>query len=259
MKNLDSWAPSKFVYRNGQLRASRNPRQVGFGSRVMADSIARSYAKHLPAFARGRLIDLGCGRIPLYDAYRGLITSHVCADWVNSLHRNEHLDVECDLTAPLPFESGDFDTVILSDVLEHIPEPTLLWDEMARLLRPGGHILMNVPFLYWLHEQPFDFYRYTEHALRRFVQGAGLSVALLEAIGGAPEVLSDIIAKSLIPVPVFGPTLARTVQWSTAAFVATKFGAKVSRSSAEEFPLGYFMVAKKAEILPTQSEALAVG
>ena len=140
----------------------------------MADCVARCYEENLPRFARGRLIDLGCGRVPLYHVYEPHITEHFCADWVNSTHPNEHLDVECDLTAPLPFATEGFDTIVLSDVLEHIPEPTKLWEEMARLLRPGGRVIMNVPFLYWLHEQPFDFYRYSEHALRRFVRAAGL-------------------------------------------------------------------------------------
>ena len=74
----------------------------------------------------------------------------------------------------LPFGDSEFDTIILSDVLEHIPVPEHLWKEMARILSRNGKIIMNVPFYYCLHEAPHDCSRYTEFALRRFVEMSGL-------------------------------------------------------------------------------------
>ncbi len=136
----------------GRLRSSRDTNEVSLSSRLVTDLTARWYQAHLAQHARGRLLDLGCGKIPLFEAYRNYVSENVCVDWGNSLHRNNHLDIECDLTQPLPFAAGEFDTIILSDVLEHIPEPQQLWREMARVLSAQGRILLNVPFFYWLHE-----------------------------------------------------------------------------------------------------------
>ena len=154
MKNREQWKPSKYVYRKGRLRASRDPKEVGVGSRLIADITARLYDEHIKDNAKGRLIDLGCGKVPLFEAYKDYVTDNVCVDWENTLHKNPYLDVECDLTKRLPFGDAEFDTVVLSDVLEHIPQPELVWHEIARIMRSGGRLLMNVPFYYWIHERP---------------------------------------------------------------------------------------------------------
>ena len=207
MRNKAAWHPSKYVVKNGVLRGSRDRAEVSVGSRLFTDLIALVYERSLPTHARGRLLDLGCGKVPLYMAYREFVTENICVDWQNTLHKNEYLDHECDLTAALPFDDVSFDTIILSDVLEHIPQPELLWTEMARLLAPGGKLLMNVPFYYWLHEQPHDYYRYTEFGLRRFVDLAGLRLLELKSLGGAPEIMADIFAKNVQRVPHVGVPL----------------------------------------------------
>lgn len=167
MRNKESWKPSKFIYKKGRLTATKDPAELAIHSRLIADITAKNYEHLLSKYAHGKLLDLGCGKVPLYAAYRDHVEENICVDWENSLHQNEFLDFNCDLTQNLKFNDGEFDTIILSDVLEHIPEPQRLWDEMARILAPDGVIIMNVPFFYFLHELPHDYYRYTEYALRR--------------------------------------------------------------------------------------------
>jgi SAM-dependent methyltransferase len=136
--------------------------------------------------------------------------------------------------------------VVLSDVLEHVPQPELLWHEMARLLAPGGHALINVPFMYGLHEVPHDYGRYTEFALRRFAAQAGLQVALLEPVGGSLDVWADMLAKHLVRLPLLGTMLAMWVQGMVRVFDNTVVGRRLARRSGQRFPLGYFMVATRA-------------
>ena len=157
--------------------ASHDAAMLGIGSRLVADRVAACYGEYLPRHARGRLADLGCGSVPLYGSYRTLVSSVTCVDWAHSPHARRHINVEADLGAVLPFADASFDTLILSDVLEHVAEPERLWREMARLLAPGGHAFVNVPFLYGIHEAPHDYYRYTEFALRRLAERAGLACA----------------------------------------------------------------------------------
>ena len=246
MKNSEEWRPTKYVLRGGTLLASRDPEQVAVASRLIIDCVARLYGECLPLHARGRLLDLGCGTVPLYGVYRWHVWETVCVDWSNTMHVNYHLDFECDLTKPLPFADDEFHTIILSDVLEHIPEPELLWNEMARILAPNGKLLLSVPFFYWVHEAPYDYYRYTSFALRRFAERSGLKLLRLDPLGGAPEVLADIFSKNVIRLPLVGRSIAEAIQWGVGAFVKTRFGARISAATAENFPLGYFLIAGKA-------------
>ncbi|MEO8003689.1 MAG: class I SAM-dependent methyltransferase [Betaproteobacteria bacterium] len=245
MKNRDKWMPSKYVYRDRRLKGSRDGRELWVGSRLIADIVAAIYDQQLRRHSRGRLLDLGCGKAPLFIVYKDYASEVICADWANTTNRSEHLDLECDLTRELPFVANEFDTIILSDVLEHIPNPELLWSEISRVLNSNGKVLVNVPFFYWIHEAPHDYYRYTEYALRRFVDRAGLKMVELDAIGGAPEIMADLLAKNMLRVPRIGDPAARLVQWITSIFLATRLGKRISRSTAETFPYGYFLVAQK--------------
>ena len=191
---------------------------------------------------RGAVLDLGCGRAPLYGVYRDFAETVTCVDWAGSPHDLRHADVLCDLNEPIPLPTASFDTIIFSDVMEHLYRPQHAMLEIRRLLRPGGKLLMNVPFLYWIHEQPHDFYRYTQFALERMIGDAGLEVLELHELGGAPEVLADLIAKVSMGIRVVGPALATSVQSLGGWWGRTTLGQRISRATAKQWPLGYFLV-----------------
>lgn len=245
MKAIDSWRPTKYDVRGGVLRASRDKHQVRVGSRRMGDLVAACYQRSIPKYVAGDLVDLGCGRVPFYGTYRAHVRSVVCVDWPSSTHPCIHLDLECDLTKQLPFADSSFDTIIISDVLEHIPNPDLVWHEIARILRPGGYCLINTPFLYCLHEVPHDYHRYTEHAFRYYAEGNALSIIEIDAIGGSVDVIADFLAKHLQFIPVIGEPLSAFTQWTAAAFTRSRLGKKVADATKHIFPLGYFLVCKK--------------
>src|SRR5688572_16852316 len=135
MKNIDQWQPSKFIFKNDRLQGSRNPSDLNISSRLVADIVASHYQQYLKVYATGILVDLGCGKVPLYGAYKDHVKSNICVDWENTLHKNPFLDKSCNLNEKLPFGDQEFDTILLSDVLEHIYEPQLLWHEMERILK----------------------------------------------------------------------------------------------------------------------------
>lgn len=245
MRDSDKWRPSKYVRRGGRWRASRDPAVLGPASRLNADLVVALYELHLPGLAQGALVDLGCGSVPLYGLYGPHVDSVTCIDWANSPHPSRHLDLQADLSTPLPLADRSFDTVILSDVLEHVPEPRHLWAEMARLLRPDGCVLMNVPFLYGLHEVPHDYGRYTSFALRRMADEAGFDVEQLVAAGGSLHVLANLLAKHLVHLPLLGTPLALALQGCAALPDRWAWGRRFAALSAERFPLGYFMVARR--------------
>jgi SAM-dependent methyltransferase len=261
MQNTEIWKESKFVLRKGKLVASSDPTEVNVSSRLAVTLVARFYQKAMDKRKNGRLLDLGCGKVPLYILYRGHATEITCVDWANTLHGNQHIDEAVDLSRPLPFDDNRFDTIILSDVLEHIPVPERLWNEMARVLAPNGRIMMNVPFYYWLHEQPHDYYRYTQFALLRFLEISGMEAVELTPIGGAPEIIADILAKCAQRIPKLGSVLARAIQNLALSFVGTNWGKRISRATAPHFPLGYFMIAAKPvqPVVPTRETPGSLG
>lgn len=245
MKNQDRWVESKFVFRKGRLSASFDPRELSVGSRLIATIVAKYYQDAFPVHATGRLLDLGCGKVPFYAAYKAYVSEVLCVDWENSRHNSEYLDHAADLSQPLPFADGAFDTIILSDVLEHIPVPESLWAEMVRVLSNRGKIIMNVPFYYRLHEQPHDYHRFTEFALRRLVANSRMELIQISAIGGAPEILADILSKVATRIPKAGMPIAGALQFLGLWFGKTRLGRRISAATAAEFPFGYFMIAQK--------------
>lgn len=87
----------------------------------------------------------------------------------------------------LPFRDASFATVLLLDVLEHVPDPESALAEVARVLAPGGRLLLTVPFLYPIHDDPYDFQRYTRNGLKVVLERAGLGLAQLQSHGHAVE------------------------------------------------------------------------
>lgn len=250
MRNKEGWVPSKFIYKNGRLIASRNPKEVQIGSRLYGDLLAYYYDTYIKQYVKGNLTDLGCGKVPLYATYKDFISNNICVDWTNTQKGEEYLDFECNLNVALPFPDEEFDTIILSDVLEHIAEPIHLWRELSRILVKGGKIMISVPFYYPLHESPFDYYRYTEHSLQYFAHLTGLQILLLSPIGGSVEVLADILAKHLQYLPILGSPLAIVIQNIALLFKRTPFGRKIYEKTGKAFPLGYFLIVEKPTVSP---------
>lgn len=76
----------------------------------------------------------------------------------------------------LPFRTASFGGVICADVLEHVPEPGRLLEEIRRVLRPGGRLFVSVPFMYPYHLHPGDYYRFTEMGMEYVLRAAGFRV-----------------------------------------------------------------------------------
>jgi SAM-dependent methyltransferase len=80
----------------------------------------------------------------------------------------------------LPFEVASFDTVVCTEVLEHVPEPAQVVREIARVLKPNGYVILTTPLYYPIHEEPYDFFRFTPFGLRHPFNEAGLEVTRID-------------------------------------------------------------------------------
>jgi SAM-dependent methyltransferase len=142
-------------------------------ARLLLENAA--FAASLPAGVH--VLDAGAGPHP----YRHLFahTQYESADF-NGRYAPTYV---CDLTQ-IPVSDGRYDAVVINQVLEHVPEPLAVLIELRRILRPGGRLIYSAPLFYEEHQQPYDFYRYTQFAIRHLFDRAGFRIERLDWLEG---------------------------------------------------------------------------
>lgn len=127
--------------------------------------------KYIPLY-KGILYDLGAGESPYQEFFLMHAVEYVSVDWAGSYHET-NADITADLNVALPVSSGVADTVVSMSVLEHIREPQVMINETFRILKNGGMFIFQVPWQWWIHEEPYDYYRYTPYGLEYLLTKAG--------------------------------------------------------------------------------------
>jgi SAM-dependent methyltransferase len=137
-------------------------------------------ARSLPSNAV--VLDAGAGECPHSTLFAH--TRYVKLDRGIGDHTWDYsrIDVQGDV-CELPFRDGIFDAVVNIQVLEHIKEPGVCVSEMARVLKPGGQLILTTVQDWEIHQHPNDFFRYTRYGLEYLFQKAGLK-SRVEALGG---------------------------------------------------------------------------
>lgn len=137
------------------------------------------YSKHL----QGNLLDFGCGTKP-YKSLFNHVNSYTGIDFENPghSHANEQIDVFYD-GKKIPFADNEFDSVLSSEVFEHIFNLEEVVVELHRVLKPGGKMLITCPFVWNEHEVPHDYARYTQFALKNLLERNGFKVLIADKSG----------------------------------------------------------------------------
>lgn len=100
----------------------------------------------------------------------------------------------------LPFRPASFEAICLFEVLEHLYDPLEAMRNCARVLRPGGCLLLTAPQYWHVHGWPSDYYRYTIHGLRHLCREAGLEIEQYWALGGPFLLLATVAELNFSPV-----------------------------------------------------------
>jgi SAM-dependent methyltransferase len=184
----------------------------------ISHSLLRQAVKERAQQLKGRMLDLGCGAQPYRDLF-GHVDRYVGMD----MPGGAVVDVYGSGTL-LPFASSTFDSILCNEVIEHVPEPSSVFVEIYRVLKPGGILLLTTPQTWGLHLEPFDFYRYTSYGLQYLASKNGLTVTeviptcglwatmaqrvvdtvVFSYLSSSPSWLARLAGLTLIPVLMIG-------------------------------------------------------
>lgn len=141
--------------------------------------------------ARGAVLDIGSGRSP----FRDILTPRVASfDTLDIDDRIPGLTYQLDIHNLAGVPEASYDTALCIDVLEHTHHPARALAEIHRILRPGGTVVVSVPHLSRLHDEPNDYYRFTAFGLRVLLEEAGFALTQCETIGGLATFLGHQVA-----------------------------------------------------------------
>jgi SAM-dependent methyltransferase len=140
---------------------------------------------------RESILDVGSGLAPyreLFDHAR-----YVTCDWELSSYTPP---IPPDIRSSadhIPVDDASFDAILCTQVLEHVAEPWTVLEEFHRVIRPGGKIWITAPLTWYLHEQPYDYYRFTSHGLRHLLERARFSEVEILPLTDAFTTLAQLV------------------------------------------------------------------
>jgi hypothetical protein len=197
----------------------------------------REYLKQLPP--TGVAVDLGAGRSPFKPKFPSA-WRYVTVDPFSPADYTSLSDLPPDLRA---------DLVLMTEVLEHVPEPEMLLKDVHAHTKASVRLLITVPFNARVHGAPNDFRRWTPSGLERLLGSAGWTIERLEPRG------SDITTLAAKLIFLCARRLNRPATAIPAALSLVIFGLPLLMLAqaclrldlgAKDDPLGFFVIAKKA-------------
>lgn len=187
------------------------------------------------------LLDLGAGQVGRHG-YHGLIPDFATTD-VCSLDMvlDKRPTIVADIEHGIPYADDVFGTCLAFNLFEHLYDIQGLLKHIWRVLRPGGFLFFAVPFLFRVHADPYDYFRYTGQSLHRALEDAGFGESTIEPCG------AGALTAGLSQVDFLIPNAFRSVALRTTMSLdrlVTRRSGGLYRN-ARDYPIGYFGSAGK--------------
>ncbi len=198
-------------------------------------------------FAAGKILDIGCGNKPYRDLFKNGVSEYIGCDIMQS--DQNLVDIICAATA-LPFDNETFDTVFSTQVIEHVEDHRAMLFEASRVLKVDGYAIFTVPFSWELHEEPYDFFRFTKYGLRYLFDKYGFEIVVLKANGGKWAAISQLFLNMLFSTRKYKTWRSFIVKLIFIRFrfiwIYNKLSIRLDkRYFDEKLTLNYLVVAKK--------------
>lgn len=210
----------------GKLACSLRRHDRTYLTMLMLENSLRECAHYV----KGTTLDVGCGRRPYEKTFFAGASKYIGTDYLSDRSRP---DVVCS-ALDLPFRDNHFDTVVSTEVLEHVPDPLRAMREMRRVLKPGGFLVLSAPMHWPRHEVPYDFFRYPYDGLLHLVKTSGFELTRLFNRGRSYAFVGQVIQH-------VQPVAARPVNW----LINTFFLWCDRHLSHDGITLGWTVVARK--------------
>ena len=175
----------------------------------------------------GQLLDVGCGSKP----YRELFTveTYIGLDIDSKNSRDRGIaDVLYDGNN-FPFSESSFDSVLCNQDLEHVFNPNEFLGQISRILKPGGKLLLTVPFVWDEHEQPHDYARYSSFGLRNLLEKNDFTIIEHIKLGADATILFQLANAYLFKITQSWPKLAKFVFITTVMAFINVLGVVVGK------------------------------
>ena len=186
--------------------------------------------RHSQSFVKGLTLDVGCGLRPYEKTFFSGASCYLGTDYLSERSRP---DVICS-ALQIPFAENSFDTVVSTEVLEHVPDPLQMLREIHTVLKPGGHLVLSAPMFWPRHEVPYDFYRYPYDGLLFLLEQSGLELVKLFNRGRSYAFLGQVLQ-------TIHPVAAKPVNWLINRF----FLWCDRRLKQDSLTMGWTLVAQK--------------
>ena len=205
--------------------------------------LLKKQIKKYAHYINGVVLDVGSGDGERYKSFFKF-DKYITLD-INASHGADIIGSVEDI----PAESESFDSVVSTQVLEHVKNSQKAIEEFYRVLKPGGHCLVTVPQSSELHEEPNDFFRFTKFGLEELFKKSGFKIILIDQRGGFWAAYFQIKIRYMIDL--FRLNKIRLLRWFFHPFiwlsgwVAIIFD-KIDKSEASrKHAIGWLIVAQK--------------
>lgn len=151
-------------------------------------SATKEVVSHILPHVRGRVLDLGAGMAKYKKIIAKNTTDYIACD----VKKNENIDTVCDVTN-LNFQPESFDTVISTQVFEHVDNPFIVTQEIKKVLKTGGIAIITAPFMFPYHSDPKDNFRFSREGLEEIFKSFDFEIIDSGIYGGFFMVISEMI------------------------------------------------------------------
>ncbi|MEM3063423.1 MAG: class I SAM-dependent methyltransferase [Nitrososphaerota archaeon] len=215
---------------------------------IIKRAIRTGIENSLP-FIKGRVLDVGCGNKPYEELIVKYATEYIGVDIPTEQSANKEIkkaDIFSDISTGLPFKDNTFDTVICTEVLEHLPNPWHFMNECARIMKKDSHLILTTPQTWELHEEPHDFFRFTRYGLQSLIKDAGFQAISIHAHCGTIASLAQLIVVQITNSFIIRKPKWLRAFWSVINIIILQVGLFLDRIfPSNKLPLGNTLIAKK--------------
>jgi len=212
-----------------------------------------SFLRRELSHCRGRLLDVGAGQAPWRELVQHATYTGLDVDSASEFGMQRVPDVVYYDGKVIPFAAGSFDHVLCSEVLEHVPDAQAFLAELARVLRPGGTLVLTIPWSARLHHLPHDYRRLTRYGLADLIGAAGFAPVRIEERGNDVAAVANKVIVMMIRMlrprrlvhAIWAWPLALLMAPVAAGFVIAAHVAIRFGLGSRDDPLGYGVVAQR--------------